>query len=315
MGTLAHQKSARKHAARIALGLALVASPQGRVMAQEPAAPAPEAPFVPTPMEVVEQMLAPARVGPGDVVYDLGCGDGRIVITAAKRFGARGVGIDIDPALVAESRRNADTAGVAAWAEFRQGDLFEADLQEATVVTLYILRGLNERLRPKLLRELRPGTRIVSHNFDMGDWLPDSAVEVTGTGVAKHFVLYWVLPADVAGTWELSVSGGGPGRRYRVRFEQHYQRLSGTATAGGRPVRVANARLVGDRLAFTLADPRNGGAVTLHFTGRVSGETASGVLTADRGGPGQRAWRAIRLSPAARTRPGPADETGRVERP
>jgi ubiquinone/menaquinone biosynthesis C-methylase UbiE len=132
--------------------------------------------FVPSEDIAVDSMLSIARVGPSDVVYDLGSGDGRIIIAAAKRFGARGVGIDIDPRLVAQSRRSADSAGVAKLVDFREGDLFEADLREATVVVLYLLPELNLRLRPKLLAEMAPGTRVVSHEFDMGDWRPDTTV-------------------------------------------------------------------------------------------------------------------------------------------
>src|SRR6187200_2860765 len=133
----------------------------------------PDIHFVPTPDEVVEAMLQLADVGQNDVVYDLGSGDGRIPITAARRFGARGVGIDLDPKLVAQATRNAQETGVADRVRFVEGDIFEADISPATVVTLYLLTSINERLRPKLLKELRPGARIVSHQFRMGDWSPD----------------------------------------------------------------------------------------------------------------------------------------------
>ena len=146
-------------------------------------------PFVPTPERVVEGMLKIAQVGPKDLVYDLGSGDGRIVIAAAKRHGARAVGVDIDPQRVKEARENARKAGVAGRAEFREADLFQVDLSPATVVTLYLLPTINLKLRPKLLAELKPGTRIVSHGFDMGDWKP-SAVHQVGTAT----VYYWVVP-------------------------------------------------------------------------------------------------------------------------
>ena len=133
----------------------------------------PDIHFVPTPEEVVEAMLRLAEVGPNDIVYDLGSGDGRIPIAAARRFGARGIGIDLDPKLVAQASRNAQDAGVADRVTFVEADIFEADISNATVVTLYLLTSINDRLRPKLLKELRPGTRIVSHQFRMGDWNPD----------------------------------------------------------------------------------------------------------------------------------------------
>ena len=154
----------------VALGAAVLAAQQPKRT--------PDIHFVPTPDEVVEAMLQLADVGQNDVVYDLGSGDGRIPITAARRFGARGVGIDLDPKLVAQATRNAQETGVADRVRFVEGDIFEADISPATVVTLYLLTSINERLRPKLLKELRPGTRIVSHQFRMGDWSPDSEIVI-----------------------------------------------------------------------------------------------------------------------------------------
>ncbi len=152
---------------------------------------APEVPYVPTREDVLEEMLRLAQVTKEDVVYDLGCGDGRIVIAAAKQFGARGVGIDIDPERVEESKANAQKAGVADRVKFLQQDLFDAGLKEATVVMLYLLPNVNLQLRPKLLKELRPGTRVLSHNYDMGDWKPQKEVSV-----GDHRVYYWVVPLD-----------------------------------------------------------------------------------------------------------------------
>jgi ribosomal protein L11 methylase PrmA len=149
--------------------------------------------YVPTPEEVVEEMLRLANVGKNDVIYDLGCGDGRIVITAAKKYGARGIGIDIDPERIKESNENARQAGVADRVKFLQQDLFQTDFSEATVVTLYLLPALNLKLRPKLL-ELKPGTRIVSHAFDMGDWKPEKVVNVPGDE-HERTVYFWVVPA------------------------------------------------------------------------------------------------------------------------
>jgi cyclopropane fatty-acyl-phospholipid synthase-like methyltransferase len=150
---------------------------------------APDIHFAPTSPEVVMGMLKLARVTANDVVYDLGSGDGRIVIAAAENYGARGVGIEIDPKLVAEAKQSAERAGVANRVTFIEGDMFEADVSEATVVTLYLLEQINEKLRPKLTRELRPGSRIVSHVFRMGDWRPDEQVVVAGRNV-----LLWRIP-------------------------------------------------------------------------------------------------------------------------
>jgi len=143
----------------------------------------PDVIFVPTPGEIVDTMLKMAAVTKKDTVYDLGCGDGRIVITAAQRYGARGVGIDIDPDRVSEATENVRKAGVADRVRIVRGDLFEADISAATVVTLYLLTDLNLKLRPKLLRDLSPGTRVVSHAFSMGDWTPERTAEVQGTNV------------------------------------------------------------------------------------------------------------------------------------
>jgi SAM-dependent methyltransferase len=158
--------------------------------AQAPAR-APDVIFVPTPEDVVDKMLEMAKVQAGDIVYDLGCGDGRIVIAAAKKHGATGVGIDIDPQRIKEAKENALKAGVTAKVKFMEADLFTTDISQATVVTLYLLPTLNVKLMPKLMAELRPGTRIVSHAFDMGDsWPPEQKADVGG-----RMVYYWTIPA------------------------------------------------------------------------------------------------------------------------
>ena len=149
----------------------------------------PDVIFVPTPHDVVERMLQVAKVGPGDILYDLGSGDGRIPITAAKKFGIRAVGIDIDPERIAEANANAKKAGVAKLVTFRQQDLFKADFKDATVVTLYLLPELNEKLRPRLWAELKPGTRIVSHQFDMGNWKPERKIDLGG-----RIIYFWTVP-------------------------------------------------------------------------------------------------------------------------
>jgi trans-aconitate methyltransferase len=153
----------------------------------------PEVPYVPTREKVVDEMLKVARVGKNDVLYDLGSGDGRIPITAAKQFGTRGVGVDIDPDRVREARENATKAGVSDRVKFFQQDLFETDIKEATVVTLYLLPDVNLRLRPKLLSELKPGTRVVSHNYDMGDWKPEKTITVN-LPEGEHTVYFWTVP-------------------------------------------------------------------------------------------------------------------------
>ena len=157
----------------------------GAAWAQDQTGPTrgPDVIFVPTPEEIVDTMLKMAAVTAKDVVYDLGCGDGRIVITAAQKFGARGVGIDIDAQRISEANANAKTAGVTDKVKFVRGDLFEANISEATVVTLYLLTDLNLKLRPKLMKDLNPGTRVVSHAFNMGDWKPEKQATIRGTTV------------------------------------------------------------------------------------------------------------------------------------
>lgn len=191
-----------------------------------------EVPFVTTPDNVTLEMLQLAGVGAGDFVIDLGSGDGRIVIVAARRFGARGLGIEIDPALVQRSRENARRTGVAARAEFREQDLFATDLSAATVVTLYLLPEVNLQLRPRLLA-LKPGTRIVSHDWDMGDWAPDRSVSVEAPdkkiGREKVSRLHlWIVPARVAGDW---CAGDA-----KLQLAQTHQRLRGEFRRAGAPL-------------------------------------------------------------------------------
>jgi len=181
------------HRMLVALLALLLIGVAAAVGAQSPTTTKPlDVPYVPTKEPIVDRMLQMAKVKPGDVLYDLGCGDGRIVIAAAKRFGIRGVGIDIDPVRIAEAQENARTAGVADRVKFIQGDLFDADIKDATVVTLYLLPEINLRLRPKLLSELKPGTRIVSHNYDMGDWKPERSAKLTVDGT-EHVVFMWTV--------------------------------------------------------------------------------------------------------------------------
>ncbi len=264
---------------------------------------APDVEFVPTPQEVVLEMLKIAKVTKNDVVYDLGCGDGRIVITAAKVFGARGVGVDIDPIRIKESNENARKAGVTDRVKFIEGDLFTTNLTEATVVTLYLTPELNIQVQPKLFRELKPGTRIVSHDFDMGGWRPDNKGLIRN--VPYHYpdlnyvrdapFYYWVIPANVAGTWRWSILTSTGERQYTLRLEQKFQEISGHVSVLGQGVTLNDARLVGDQLNFTIRSEIDKQKVVMHFSGRVSGDTIKGSMVAQ-GGPfaGQHNWTARR---------------------
>jgi SAM-dependent methyltransferase len=253
----------RRRPARLLLALALTAL----AACAGPGLTPPSSPFVPTPEAVADAMLAMAEVGPADVVYDLGSGDGRLVIAAARRFGARGVGVELDPALVHASRESALRAGVADRVRFLWQDLFTADLREATVVTLYLGEAVNRRLVPKLLAELRPGARVVSHDFDLGDWRPDLVRHVRGPD-RDHRLLLWRVPASVDGDWALTLDDG---RQGTVRLRQRFQDVTGVLALGGREVPLGG-EVAGDLLRLT------GGGWRLE--GRVSGDRLSGEAAA-----------------------------------
>lgn len=229
--------------------------------------------FVATPELVGVEMLKVAGVASSDVVYDLGSGDGRLVIAAAREFGARGVGVELEPALVQTSRENALKAGVADRVEFRWQNLFAADIQAATVVALYLGNDVNLRLRPKLLRELRPGTRVVSHDFGMADWQPDSVQRVRGPD-REHTISFWLIPADVRGTWRGTLRQAGVEQAAVLELDQRFQEVTGTLTLAERRLPLLG-RLAGDLLSFTA-----GG---LRFTGLINGDLATGRLV-DAGG-------------------------------
>lgn len=233
-----------------------------------------DVPYVPTRPDTVEEMLDMADVKEGDRLYDLGSGDGRIVIAAASR-GADALGIDMDPDRVAEARENAEAAGVTDRAEFIEGDLFEFDFSDADVLTMYLLPDVNMRLRPQI-QALEPGTRVVSHAFDLGDWQADEVSTVSG-----QTVYLWIVPADVKGDWSWE-SGG---HRYQVSLEQEFQRLSGSASVDDRPAQLREAELRGQELSLVIVpedgEPRRFSA--RYEDGRLVGEGSEGCqFTAER---------------------------------
>jgi SAM-dependent methyltransferase len=254
----------------------------------------PDVHFQTTPQKVVEEMLEMAKVTKDDTVYDLGCGDGRFVITAAKKYGARGVGIDIDPKRVQESHQKAIEAGVTDRVRFIEDDLFTTHINEATVITLYLLQELNLKLRPKLLRELKPGSRIVSYVYDMGDWKPDT---MRPLGNSTFYYYVWVIPADVAGVWRWSVPTQKGDRPYTLRLNQNFQEVNGHVTIQeGRRIRIKEAELTGDGLNFAVKyDEANKQKVVMQFNGRISGDTIHGNVEVT-GGPfaGRYTWTARR---------------------
>jgi hypothetical protein len=243
----------------------------------------PSVPYVPTPQDVVERMLQIAKVTPRDYVIDLGSGDGRIVVTAARKFGARGFGVDLNPERIAESNENARKAGVTDKVAFYQRDLFETDLSEATVITMYLLPRVNLELRPKLL-QLKSGTRLVSHDFSMEDWKPDVHVTVEakdkyGGAGGKSDIYFWIVPAKVAGTWQWQLPVSGKPQSFEVRVEQKFQEISGSARVGGHVLRLQGARLRGDDIRFSFTAEINGAPVKYDFTGKVEGDAINGSAT------------------------------------
>ncbi|MCA3069391.1 MAG: class I SAM-dependent methyltransferase [Rhodocyclaceae bacterium] len=237
-----------------------------------------DVPYVPTRQLVVDEMLRLAAVDGNDFLIDLGSGDGRIVVTAARAFGIRGIGFDIDPQRIAEARVNARTAGVQKLVEFREENIFAADFSKATVVTMYLLTAVNLRLRPKLLAELKPGTRVVSHDFHMDDWEPDRRLVVGKT------LYLWIIPARVEGKWRVDAGD----RRFDLALRQRFQKLEGSATIGSRTARLWEGRLDGERIGFTLTYVPGGDASPIEhddaerahrFEGRVEGDTIAGLVT------------------------------------
>ncbi len=249
----------------VALVLSLGAGAQLR--AQESAAPVKkDVPYVPTPQPVVDRMLEMAAVTKDDVVYDLGCGDGRMVVTAAKKYGARGVGVDIDPQRIKESNENAESAGVTDKVEFSIKDLFTMDFGEADVLTMYLLPAVNLKLRPKILSDMKPGSRIVSHSFDMDDWKPDDQDEVNSSTI-----YYWIVPAQVEGATEAKIKAeGGQEQQAKLDLKQNFQEVTGTASIDGKDMQIEDGKLKGHELSFT-ADGKK-------YTATVEGKKRSTKL-------------------------------------
>lgn len=242
-----------------------------------------DAPYVPTPMSVVDAMLDIAKVGPQDYLIDLGSGDGRIPLRAAARFGARGYGVEIEPHLVRGANAAAQKQGIADKVRFEARDLFDTDVSKATVLTTYLFQSLNLRLRPYLLAKLQPGTRVVTHEFHFGSWQPDQKITITAPdkpyGDPRSDVMLWIVPADFSGLWRVSLPGE-PERE--LRLAQRFQMLSGQL--GAQP--LAEGRVNGRSLRLVVA-----GAQT--YTGTLDGDTISGEVS--RAGTAPQAWRAQRI--------------------
>jgi SAM-dependent methyltransferase len=232
--------------------------------------------FVPTPPDIGIEMLKLASVTGNDLVYDLGSGDGRLCIAAAQLFGARALGVELDARLVQDSREAAFRAGVADRVTFTWGDLFSRDLRPATAVMLYLTADMNLRLRPRLLGELRPGTPVVSHAFDMGEWTADRSVRVFSREGSRQLHL-WIIPARVQGTWTMSVTMPDGEMSASVVLEQNFQRLSGFLRTGSEVAPLVETSLRGDVIAFSATVGMKPGPRTIRFRGLVAGDSASGT--------------------------------------
>jgi len=229
-----------------------------------------DVPYVPTPAQVVERMLEIADVQSSDYIIDLGSGDGRIVIAAAKR-GASGHGIDLDPKRVAEAKENALKAGVDGQVMFKKENIFDTDFTEASVITMYLLPSINKKLRPELLANLRPGTKVVSHSFDMGKWKPDKEIEVEGNGTNTHDVYYWVIPASVHGSWTWEYNG----QSFTMNVDQEFQEISvDLQDSNGNNYNIDKAKLQGKRISLQVSNGNR------HYilSGHVEGNEINGVL-------------------------------------
>jgi len=253
---------------------------------------------------VVERMLQVAHVGPGDYVIDLGSGDGRMVITAAKEYGARGFGVDLDRRLVELANKRAASAGVADRAAFYERDLYETDLTQASVITIYLLPEVNLMVRPKLLATLKPGTRVVSHDYNMGEWPPDEQMVLDAPDKPvgrdkKSKVFFWVVPANAAGKWRWDVPArSGKPVSFTCSLAQNFQSVSGDVTIDGRTLPLENVHLRGEDLQFTVNDPL--AKARYEFAGHVGSAQITGTVriastTAQR----QLEWDASRTEPGA----------------
>ena len=257
--------------------------------------------YVPTPQITVDEMLRMAKVGPSDYLIDLGSGDGRIVITAAKKHGARGFGVDLDTYLLKIANASAKKEGVSDRARFVEQNLFETDLSPATVITSYLLPEMNLKLRPKILA-LKPGTRVVAHDYAMGEWDPDDDMtlivpEKTVGDPGKSYIFLWIVPARIAGRWESQLPAGGKPAVFDFSFEQNFQLVHGTVRVGERQLKLPQFRLVGEQLSFKLEVPAPGKSAAYQFRGLVKGDAIEGNVTVGEGS-GQRVlpWSAKRTA-------------------
>ena len=259
-----------------------------------------DTPYVQTPQNVVERMLEIAKVGSRDYVIDLGSGDGRMVITAAKKHGARGFGVDLDRRLVESSNASAARAGVSSRAVFYARDLFDTDVSPATVLTLYLLPDVNLAIRSRLLATLKPGTRIVSHDYGMGEWPPDFQTELAAPGktvgvAQRSTIYYWVVPAHAAGRWRWRLELDRGAEDFVLALDQIFQKLEGRLDAAGYSVRIEGVALTGENIEFAATVGAGAVAARYEFSGRIVSHAIEGTVRINRGGQERKlAWSAAR---------------------
>jgi SAM-dependent methyltransferase len=253
-----------------------------------------DVPYVPTPQTTVDAMLDMVDLKDGDVVWDLGCGDGRMVITAAKRKDIRGMGVDIDPKRIEESKENAKEAGVSDKVNFQVADLFETDFSDATVLTMYLLESVNLRLRPVILRDLQPGARIVSNTFTMGDWKPDNT-DTSDEEAFRRTAYFWVVPANLTGEWTWTMDGD----EGTLKIDQQFQNFTGTYTHDGKSNSFDGGTVKGKEVTFSIEVPDREKST---YTAVAEGDTMSGKIEG-------KEWKAVRTA-GTRVPLDPTDKVG-----
>jgi precorrin-6B methylase 2 len=252
-----------------------------------------DVPFVPTPQPVVDAMLDLVDLRDGDVVWDLGCGDGRMVITAAKRKDIRGIGVDLDPKRIEESQANAKEAGVEERVSFKVADLFETDFSDATVLTMYLLQRVNLKLRPIILKDLQPGARIVSNSFTMGEWTPDVTQQTEESNLSRT-IYHWVVPANISGEWDWEVAE----TKGDLTIQQQFQTFTGSATIEGQKHEFKDGRIKGKEVTFVVDLPDREKTT---YTVTAEGDTLTGTIDG-------KAWKATRREGTQR----PIDPNGQA---
>jgi SAM-dependent methyltransferase len=258
-----------------------------------------DVPYVPTPANVVEAMLEIAKVGPNDFVIDLGSGDGRIVIAAARQRGARGFGVEIVPSLVNDARREAQRQAVSDRVRFVTENLFITDIAQATVLTAYLYPNVLYQLRPRIFEQLQPGTRVVSHEFDFGSWKPDAQVRVSVPdkpyGPPVSDVYLWIVPANAAGRWQWRMAVNAAETVCELEVRQTFQMLDGTLRVDGKPARIESLRLRGSDIQLVVSSIDSGREVRRTLAGVVSGDTIRGTARLTEGG-AEATWQASRVA-------------------